>query len=64
MSAAILSFPARHAHAVFIAKEREGQGWYALAGSSGWLCASLSEARAVARWLSRNLGVPVREMPA
>jgi hypothetical protein len=47
--------------AVFICTERDGAGWLAIAGAHGWLCGSLNEARAVARWLSHNLGLPVRE---
>jgi hypothetical protein len=63
MSARIIRFPARVAAAVFICEERAGDGRLAIAGSHGWLCGSLNEARAVARWLSRNLGLPVREAP-
>jgi hypothetical protein len=45
-------------------KEATGDGWLAIAGAHGWLCGSLNEARAVARWLSHNLGgLPVREAP-
>ena len=39
-----------------------GAGWLAIAGAHGWLCGSLSEARAMARWLSHNLGLPVRHL--
>ena len=63
MSAAVVRFPPRHSAAVFICSERAGDGWLAIAGAHGWLCGSLSEARAVARWLSGNLGgLPVREV--
>jgi hypothetical protein len=60
-AAPVVRFPPRRSS---ICQERAGNGWLAIAGPNGWLCGSLHEARAVARWLSRNLGgVPVREMP-
>ena len=62
MTAGVVRFPARRMAAVFICEERAGDGWLAIAGAHGWLCGSLSEARAVARWLSHNLGLPVREV--
>jgi hypothetical protein len=62
MTACIVPFPARARFAaVFICAERSGDGWLAIAGAHGWLCGSLAEARAVARWLSDNLKLPVRE---
>ena len=60
-SAAVTRFPPRAMAAVFVCPEREGEGWVTLAGSHCWLCGSLSEARTVAAWLSRNLGgLPIR----
>jgi hypothetical protein len=61
MTAAIFRFPPRRAAAIFVCAERDGDGWLAIAGLHGWLCGSLAEARLTARWLSRNLGLPVRE---
>jgi hypothetical protein len=62
MTAGVVRFPARRMAAVFICEERAGDGWLAIAGAHGGLCGSLNEARAVARWLSHNLGLPVREV--
>ena len=61
MTAADVPFPPRRIAAILVGKERDGAGWQAIAGANGWLCGSLNEAHAVARWLSRNLGLPVRE---
>jgi hypothetical protein len=61
MTASVLRFPLRRAAAIFVCAERDGGGWLAIAGAHGWLCGSLNEARAVARWLSHNLGLPIRE---
>jgi hypothetical protein len=57
----ILRFPPRSIHAIVICKERGGGGWLTLAGAHGWLFGSLAEARHEARWLSRNLLLPIRE---
>jgi hypothetical protein len=64
MTAAIIRFPPRRASAIFVCEERDGYGWLAIAGAHGWLHGSLHEARADARWLSRNLGLPIREPPS
>jgi hypothetical protein len=64
MSSAVVRFPPFRASAVFVCEERAGDGWLTIAGAHGWLCGSLSEARAVARWLSHNLALPVREVVA
>jgi hypothetical protein len=61
MTPAVIRLPPRRFAAIFICAERAGDGWLAICGPHGWLCASLNEARAVARWLSHNLGLPVRE---
>jgi hypothetical protein len=60
MTAVVIRFPPRRASAIFVWEERDGDGWLAIAGAYGWLCGLLTEARAVARWRSRNLGLPVR----
>jgi hypothetical protein len=57
----VVRFPPRRSAAVIICKERDGDGWMVIAGAPGWLCGSLTQARAEARWLSDNLGLPVRE---
>jgi hypothetical protein len=62
MSGNILRFPMRRVQAVVVCRERGEDGWLALVGDHGWLCGSLREARAEARWLSRNTGLPVREL--
>jgi hypothetical protein len=59
---AVIRFPPRRIAAVFICRERDGAGWLALVGSSGWLHGSRTEALAEAKWLSRNFGLPVREV--
>jgi hypothetical protein len=58
----MIRFPLHRVHAVLVVRERGGLGWLALTGNHGWLCGSLAEARAEARWLARNLGLPVREI--
>jgi hypothetical protein len=62
MTGAVVRFPPRASMAVVVCPEREGEGWLTIAGAHGWLCGSVDEARATARWLSGNLGgLPVRE---
>jgi hypothetical protein len=58
----VIRFPPRSVRAVLIASERDGEGWLTLAGAHGWLFGSLADARAEARWLSHNLGLPIREL--
>jgi hypothetical protein len=58
----ILRFPPRRISAVIICRERGGTGWLTIAGAHGWLFGSLTDARAEAHWLSRNLGLPIREL--
>jgi hypothetical protein len=58
----MIRFPLRRVRAVLIVRERDGGGWLALVGSSGWLFGSRADAIAEARWLSRNLGLPIREL--
>jgi hypothetical protein len=36
-------------------------GWITLAGAHGWVFGSLADARLAARWLARNLNLPIRE---
>jgi hypothetical protein len=58
----IIRFPPRRIRAVIITRERDGDGWLVIALAHGWLCGSLAGARAEARWLARNLGLPIREL--
>jgi hypothetical protein len=58
----IIRFPPRRIGAVIVCRERNGDGWLTLAGPHGWLHGDLDAARAEARWLARNLGLPIREM--
>jgi hypothetical protein len=58
----IIRFPPRPIGAVLICRERNGDGWLTIVGDHGWLFGSVTDARAEARWLSRNLGLPIREL--
>jgi hypothetical protein len=55
----IVRFPARHSKAIFILPGPDG--WLVLARDHGWLHGTLDGARADARWLARNLGLPIRD---
>lgn len=57
----IIRFPLRRI-AIVIVRERDGDGWLALAGSHGWLFGSFAEARHEAKWLARNLSLSIREV--
>jgi hypothetical protein len=58
----ILRFPPRSIGVIIICKERDDKGWITLAGAHGWLFGSLADARVEARWLARNLDLPIREI--
>jgi hypothetical protein len=60
----VIRFPARRRVAVFVCAEQDGDGWLAVAGAHGWLFGSRAEARAEARWLAENFGLPIREVAA
>jgi hypothetical protein len=47
---------------VIICRERNDGGWLVLARARGWLFGSIADARAEARWLAHNLGLPIREI--
>jgi hypothetical protein len=55
----VIRFPLRKV-AIRIVRERDGSGWLTLAGSHGWLFGSYAAALAEARWLARNLSLPIR----
>jgi hypothetical protein len=59
----VLRFPHRRNAAIFVFEERDDDGWLTIAGGYGWLFGSLAEARREARWLSQNLGLPIRGAP-
>jgi hypothetical protein len=58
----VIRFPTRRIRSILIMRERDGDGWLALAGENGWLCGSLDEARDEGQWLARDLGLPMREI--
>jgi hypothetical protein len=62
MSGNLVRFPLRAIPCVLVCRERGSDGWLTLVGDHGWAFESGAEARAVARWLSRNTGLPVREL--
>jgi hypothetical protein len=59
MTASAIRFPMRNSQAVWITTE--GPAWLVLACEHGWLFGSREQADAEATWLSRNLGLPVRD---
>jgi hypothetical protein len=61
-TAAVIRFPPRRSHAVWITCERDGTAWLVLGPRGGWLHATLEAARAYAHWLAQNWSVPVREV--
>jgi hypothetical protein len=60
MSAAILRFPMRRAACVWLVREASG-AWLVIARSHAWVYGSRRSALAGAKWLCRNLGLPIRE---
>jgi hypothetical protein len=59
MTARVVPFPPRRLAAVWILPLRDS-GWLVLVGSSGWLHADYDAAIEDAKWLSRNVGLPIR----
>jgi hypothetical protein len=59
MSADVVRFPMRHAVCVWLLRETSG-AWLVIAHDAGWLHGSYAAALADARWLARNLGLPIR----
>jgi hypothetical protein len=63
-AAVICRLPPRRMAAVFVCKERDGNGWLAIAGAHAWLFGSYDQAVAASRWLAVNRGIPIREAAA
>jgi hypothetical protein len=61
--APIIRFPPRRRTAIFIICADDG-GWLVLAGSHGWLHGDYAAALTDARWLARNLALPIRSAAA
>jgi hypothetical protein len=59
MTAQIIPFPHRLPPSVIVM--REEAAWLVVAGSHGWLHGDHRVAMQDARWLARNLGLPIRE---
>jgi hypothetical protein len=59
----VIRFPLRRV-SILIVRERDGEGWLTLAGSHGWLSGSYDDAYHEAKWLARNLSLPIREIIA
>lgn len=62
MRGQVIRFPLRAVPAVIVCRERGEEGWLTIVGNHGWVSGSLREARHEARWLSRNTGLPIREL--
>lgn len=60
MTAEVIRFPARRSTVILLTSTEDG--WIIIAGDHGWLHGDRSSALADARWLSRNLRLPVREV--
>jgi hypothetical protein len=61
-SAQIVRFPARRTACIWVVLN--GDGWLVLAGNHGWLHGDYGAALADARWLARNLNLPIRSAAA
>lgn len=59
MSAQIERLPPRRAAVIWLLRETSG-GWLVLAREHGWLHGEYDDALDDARWLARNLGLPIR----
>jgi hypothetical protein len=65
MSAEIIQFPKRHRFAIPRSRAvwvfpGDDYPWWVVAGSHGWIHSDVASAWADARWLSDNLGYPIR----
>lgn len=59
----VVRFPMRRTACIWLLPEPEGE-WLVLAGNHGWIHADYHAARDDARWLARNLGLPIRRKEA
>jgi hypothetical protein len=57
----VVRFPPRRIRAVVICRARDGDGWLAIVNGHGWVFGSLADAQLEARWLARNLNLPIAE---
>jgi hypothetical protein len=57
---AVIRFPPRRARCVRLVRDLAG-GWLVIALEHGWLHGDRRTALADAKWLGRNLGLPVRD---
>jgi hypothetical protein len=55
----VLRFPPR---TIWLKRDADCS-WLVIAGRHGWAFGSRADALAAARWLSANLGLPVKEAP-
>jgi hypothetical protein len=55
----ILRFPDRRSGVIWLT--RDGPTWLVLANGHGWMHGSSAAADTDARWMSRNLDLPIRE---
>jgi hypothetical protein len=58
----VIRFPPRSIQTIVVYREHDDGGWLVIARAHGWLFGSLADARREARWLSQNLGLPIREV--
>ena len=58
----VIRFPARRGACDWVT--REGPAWLVVAREHGWLHGDYHAALADARWLSENLGLPIRRAAA
>jgi hypothetical protein len=59
LSGDVLRFQARSSAVIWVLWRHDG--WWAIAGSHGWLHGTREHALDTAKWLSENLGLPIRE---
>jgi hypothetical protein len=59
--ALVIRFPPRAIHTIVVCKNRDDGGWITLANGHGWVFGSLADAQLEARWLARNLNLPIAE---
>jgi hypothetical protein len=64
MSADMVRFPARRTTCIWIMGPEAEGGWLVLAGEHGWSHGDYDAARDEARWMARNLGLPIRRKEA